>query len=850
MGYYSEVSSDSPYGWFKLDQSSGNSIANSGSAGLSSYTIGYTTGLTQGSTGLVSETGNKAFTFSNSAAAAVNLGNTTFGADLNDNNALTLEYVFKITSNSGSASFGRMDASSYGWGFQISVNNSKLYVDMAFVESLFSTNTTGDTGVAWTNSTWYHAAMVYKTDSLKVYINGTEVLSTSLSSYTWNISSTGSGLNSWIWAAINAAYNKSISCVIDDMVIYRTALSSTRITAHAAALGLATVDATVNAVVSNVSVAGQAATVTATTDATVSAAVTNVSVAGQAATVTAEQTISVSAGTTDVDILGHGPAVSAGGNIQINADEEESRITITGNDATLIIIVNATINAVASNVNVAGVDSQNLYPSLVLQDNPTHYWKFTLQATEHVIKDFGSDAKDGTFARYDGQYNIPSNLDSASFIDGINSDFGSNGINTLNLVTGSTETSYRDRVGFSGDQPTVIGDNLTYELWFKTASSYAVFLTLDSPNSDTSRSWNIRQSALGLINGKLATWTMPTESTGWNERTNVITYDYAVNDDSWHHLMMTKSTTAGVSTYKSYLDGSETPTTLSLGNLLNSAELTTAYNYFTGSYTVDETDTLFYIGDAYGTRWGGNAGITYGVYLDDFAIYETALTQQDAVDRYGAGAGSESIEVTAGTTNISVAGVVPGTSNTVNVSKSTITVAAGNAGSSSGGNVTIGSSATGISVTGKTSSLTINGTKYLFITRGEISVDEQNVRTRTDFFNFKFVPASDTALSAEGAETLTELDFLGLLFNQTKKLLFRIGNTDTIPISFVLSIESKSTDILNAITLSYDDVNYSSVLNIENVSPNSITEVIYVKFDANLINLLGSGTFLINVERS
>lgn len=849
MGYYSEVSSDSPYGWFKLDQSSGSSIANSGSAGLSSYTISYSTGLTQGSTGLVSETGNKAFTFSNSAAAAVNLGNTTFGADLNDNNALTLEYVFKITSNSGSASFGRMDASSYGWGFQISVNNSKLYVDMAFVESLFSTNTTGDTGVAWTSSTWYHAAMVYKSDSLKVYINGTEVLSTSLSSYTWNISSTGSGLNSWIWAAINAAYNKSISCVIDDMVIYRTALSPTRITAHAAALGLATVDVTVNAVVSNVSVAGQAATVTATTDATVSAAVTNISVAGQAATVTAARTISVSAGTTDVDILGHGPAVSAGGNIQINADEDESRISITGNDATLIIIVNATINAVASNVNVAGVDSQNLYPSLVLQDNPTHYWKFTLQATEHVIKDFGSDAKDGTLKQV-FQDNAQTNLTSSNFVEGINSDFGSNAIQLVNYNGGSQDSSYRQTVVFSDPQPTTIGDNLTYEFWFKTSNSYVVLFSLNSDNWEKGSFWNHRAYALGLIDGKLSTWTIPGNEVDVRIRTNVVSLTETVNDNNWHHIMMTKSTTAGVSTYKSYLDGVQTSVTLSLGNLLSYAELTTARDYWTGVYTVDETDTDFYIGDGYYQSYGVGYPYNSTAQIDDFAIYESALTLQDAIDRYGAGAGSESIEVTAGTTNISVASVTPGTSNTVNVSKSTITVAAGNAGSSSGGNVTIGSSATGINVTGQTSSLTIDGTKFLFITRGEISVDEQDVRTRTDFFNFKFVPASDTALSAEGAETLTELDFLGLLFNQTKKLLFRIGNTDTTPISFVLSIESKSTDILNAITLSYDDINYSSVLNIENVSPNSITEVIYVKFDANLINLLGSGTFLINVERS
>lgn len=839
MGAYrNDVASDNPY-WhyeFNNDYTDSEGVAPTGGSNYGGSTFATF------ASGGIPDTSSHYLDFSGSVDSGKYLSSTSNAAlssDLDDNDLQTLELWYTPTAirTSGTCNLIRMDGTRW-W----------MRTDNGYVSAQINTDHNGGTQYYFAdnttqlqNNTEYHLVWTWDGDKIRIYING-------------DLKATSSSIpGALAYTSMSQCYvgspgGESANGYIDEIAMYRSALGLTEIQSHYSSGGGTLPNVTVNATVTDIDIAGQAATVDTFTDVTVNAVVTDIDIAGQAATVTAIGNADVTTVVTDIDITGKAATIITDSSTQIAVTSTD--IDITGHAATVTATAEVTVNAVVTDIAITGADVTNLYPSLVLADNPTHYWKFNLQGTEYVIKDYGSSVKDGQIVNRANNGSTLTYLDNANFVNGINSDFGSNAILLEGVSTGAASTSSFERVEFTGDQPTIIGDNLTYELWFKTTSSYNELLVFDSPIYEPSANFDVRNTCLGLIAGKLSTWQQANSQTTWDSRTNVVTYDYQVNDGNWHHLMLTKSTSGGISTYKSYLDGSQTATTLSLGNLLVHAVKTTAYDYFTGAYTVDETDTDLFVGYGYhdSDYYGGNTS-NYTLYIDDIAIYETALTQQDAIDRYGAGAGSESITVNAVSTDIDLAGTAPGASNSVNVIRGTISVAAGNTGLNAGGSVNIGSSANTINITAPAPTLNIDGAKILFPNVGSITLDQQDVRTRTDFFNFKFVSASDTALSAEGAETLTELDFLGLLFNQSKKLLFRIGNTDTIPISFVISIESKSADILEGITLSYDDITYSNSLTIENVSPNSITESIYVKFDANLITLLGSGTFLINVER-
>jgi hypothetical protein len=125
----------------------------------------------------------------------------------------------------------------------------------------------------------------------------------------------------------------------------------------------------------------------------------------------------------------------------------------------------------------------------------------------------------------------------------------------------------------------------------------------------------------------------------------------------------------------------------------------------------------------------------------------------------------------------------------------------------------------------------------------------RNAQISIASLSFKFVSAQDLALGAKDATAIESLQFGGMLYNQIKKLLFRLGNTGDLPCRFNVSVTSNETTLLPAIKLSKDNQTYSNSITIESIRPNGITDIIWVKFDVNEIDVLGPGTFLINVEQ-
>lgn len=839
MGAYrNAVAADNPY-WhyeFNNDYTDSEGVAPTGGTNY-----GGTVFATFVSGGLP-DTSSHYLDFSGSVDSGKYLSSTSnavFSTDLDDNDAQSLELWYEPTAirTSGTCNLIRHD----GERWWMRTDNAYISVQINTDNNTSTQYYFADSSTQLQNNTLYHIVWTWDGDKIRIYING-ELKATS--------SSIPGALKYTVDSQtyVGSPGGESANGYIDEIAMYRSTLSLAEIQDHYIAGGGVLPDVTVTVTGTNIAVAGKPATVDLSTPVTVNAVVTDVDIAGQAATVSAETNVSISAVVTNIAVEGKAPTLAIQGNVTIPIDVTD--IDLTANPATVTAEVSTIVNAVVTDVNILGIDSQNLYPSLVFTNNPTHYWKFTLQDTEYVIKDFVSGGKDGAIVSTIGSAPYTAtNLDADSFISGINSDFGSNAILLNGTITGSTSTSTRERVQFTGDQPTIIGDNLTYEIWFKTSNSEVELLVFDSPNYESSVYFTERKTALGILGGKLSIWQMPANETEWDERTNIITHNQNVNDNNWHHLMMTKSTSGSTTIFKSYLDGVETATVLSLGTLLQYAALTTARDYFTGTYTVDETDTLFYIGNAYGGNYGGNAGVAYSVSIDDVAIYETALTLQDAINRYGAGAGTTDVTVEPVVTDIEVSAGSPVKPATINVSKSNISVKSNMPGVSDGTNVNIGSTAPKIDVNGKAPTVSLTAVTTINVTHGEVSIAGKLNKVSTNINFFKFISSTDTALSAQDAEGIESLDFAGMLFNQEKKLLFRIGNTNNVKSTFNISIDSRSTDILGAIKISTDNINYYDTLTIENVNPNDISEMIYVKFTSNFVYLLGPGSFLINVEQ-
>jgi len=645
-------------------------------------------------------------------------------------------------------------------------------------------------------------------------------------------------------ATVTAQANPTVNATVTDIDIAgqpATPSTATNVTVNATVTDIditgkdATVTAqaniNINITVTNIDIAGQAATITTEINSTINAIVTDIDIAGISATVIAEQNISQTTVVTDVAIQAFNPIVTAGGSVFIPTTLTNT--DIDGQTATVSAEVNTTVNVTVTDISIIGFGAQNPYTSAVGGTNPIHWWRVTTTETGSSIVDYGSGNKTARAVNkyWDGTTKTV-NLGSSSFKDPIPGDIGSKSIELVGINTPTSGGDTYEYILFDS-QPTFLGDNLSYGFWVKTASLNNELMIFDSPDRTTAIDPIPRISILGTINGYLATWQLDPNILG---KRNIVTSNTYICDDSWHYVVLTKEKTDSIFLYHSYVDGEEMSTVMSIGSLLTYAEYYSPTSLSYGAVTV------YNIGS-------GSIANSYSIRLDNITINSALLSPSEITNIYTLGAGTEETVVNATVTDIDVTGSTTSTSITVNVTKSNTNIRARSPQISDGTNVIIISNQNNIAINGKAISITLAGSKTIYQTAGEISVDAQETRIRTRVVNFKFIPSTDTSLSAAGAAELTELDFLALLYNQTKKLLFRIGNTDIEKTSFIISIATKNTDILNAISLSSDNITYSNTLTIENLNPNSVTECIYVKFDSNQIDLLGAGTFLINVEK-
>jgi len=823
--YTTEVLADSPYLYWKLDETSGTTAADSSG---NSRNGTYTNSPTLNQTALINEGKSVDFDGSNDhvkyTLPSNFTGNFTIECWVNNDDFSNYPGVFGAWTANSNGNYGTNVALNTNGTFDINVARNNF--------NFWEVNAGGYGSVS--TGTRYHIALTVDdtNDLVKFYINGSQSGSSLTLTNQVGLGASGKELRVASAGAIGGFWNGKIQ----GFAVYSTVLSAARIAAHYNAgvntevnadLTNIAVDAkdadysiisnpTVNADVTNVNIQSHLATVEIEESNT--SDVTNILVQGQDATVLAERNVTITTDLSNISLEANNPILQIQSGVQIPADV--TNILIQGKDAT--VVINITVNANVTNIALDAKEALPLYPSLIALKNPVHYFRFKeTDVTVTDVIDYGSIPIFGT------SYNLDPINDS---IDGIPGDPQSGGIE-LDSVAGSSVQAITFFAQNIWNTNNLLDLNGSYEFWIKTNSpNYAIF-SVDGNNTTN----NKRTAYIGLINGELSLRYSITDSPeSWSE-TRSGSY---LNDNEWHHVVFTKSynVTTQTFSYKSYVDAEETPVTISLGTWF---QLNSVYGErrMIGSYGID---TSPYVATPF----------TSSVTLDEIAIYNITLSQQDISDHYNAGSGTYDIEIETEVADIFVEAITSGNavtifaeSSNIDLNLNGIIVNPGN------GSLTIITHAEGIDVNQTNSTLQLTGGVNVFQQTSNLNIKAGITRFRTKTSKFKFISSQDLALGSLDAEELESIDYGGLLFNQSKKLLFRIGNEDYVTASYQISITSKEDGVPNAVTLSKDNISYTSSILIEGIPPNGITDVIYAKLDVNNLDVLGNGTFLINVEQ-
>lgn len=213
-GYHAEVIADSPAIYWSFDETTGGP-ANYGSEVLGTVTVG--SGVTKTATG--ARGGNAwAFDGTTNAHVAVNDSDTKWTDKI-----FTAECFFK---SSGVSQYilGLNIGGTHNWYVYISATGSIVSV----IKGSGSTQTK-DTVTTYNDGAYHHLAVVYNSTTCSIYVDGTAIVAASAVTIgTFSTFSTGS-------FTAGSQTGTPINGSIDEVAVYDSALTGTRIGIHAAA---------------------------------------------------------------------------------------------------------------------------------------------------------------------------------------------------------------------------------------------------------------------------------------------------------------------------------------------------------------------------------------------------------------------------------------------------------------------------------------------------------------------------------------------------------------------------------------------------------------------------------------
>jgi hypothetical protein len=263
MSYQSLVLANSPIGYWRLGEASGASAADISGNGLT----GAYNSCTLGVPGLVGGDADTAVSF-NGTSSYVALGTPT---QLRITGVISLEAIVSVAGFPPNGNLGRV----MGRGPDSSLNEAyyfRFYTDSGGVHHLLCGSYTNpnatadgvDVTVAWPTNEKHHIVGRYDGTAWKIFIDGTQAGSfTDATGAILGVGTPG------VYVGANANGIEHFSGVIDEVAIYNTSLSTTDISAHAAAamsspvtLSAATVPTTGNQI--NLTLTGTATTLDST----------------------------------------------------------------------------------------------------------------------------------------------------------------------------------------------------------------------------------------------------------------------------------------------------------------------------------------------------------------------------------------------------------------------------------------------------------------------------------------------------------------------------------------------------------------------------------------------------------
>lgn len=552
---------------------------------------------------------------------------------------------------------------------------------------------------------------------------------------------------------------------------------------------------------------------------------TNISVNGQEIEFSATGSVELFSSPTVVTIQGHSVSIATG--ISFLTIPEPGNITLDAKDVELI--ESTVITTIKTNIGIDAKDISSSYYQTIIEDSPTHWWRFNDRGNWAFDLNYDATITDIGLTPVNGTSRIP---DKNSFQNGVPGAWNDGFDALLTQVNSNTVIRFPNNNAIPiSDEP-----NMTVEFWIYWNSFSFVNEYILTNNAFNFGNVSVSRRGIGINQGRL-TYTRSSTVSGQNSFTTMSVTD-ALSRSTWHHIVLTKSTVSGTSTYKSYVDGNLTLAPLSLGD------------WFGDGNNIDFQSMVGFVDSSNGFDNSYRDG---QCWIDEIAVYNTALSLNQVQNHYSAGRlGPINVTINSEVTNIMFYTPAIGISDSINITTSNINIQFRNAIVDAGGSTLIITNAPNIQVDGIDATSVTGGSinRTIEVQRTTIDINGTSAKISTRETEFIFISKSDTSLSAADAEEISNINFGGLLFNQIKKEIFKIGNVSDYISRFELFAYSADQDVSSAVSLSKDNITYSSTIVFEEILPNQITDNIYIKFDVNQLEELGIGTFLIRVEQT
>ena len=219
--YYDQVMADSPLAYWRLGEASGTTAADETA---NNYDGTYVGSPTLGVTSALPSDANTAITLTEAQYVEA-----TGVADLTGDWTVEAWVKPSATANSGRMIYSRWATNSTGRQIAIYITNSGNYiqVDVPFVAAIL----TGTTALS--NGTWYHIAVKRESNAWTIYVNGVSDATTT--NATAQESNGVVRLGRPETTTGTSSDDNAFAGSLDEVAIYSSALSGTRIAAHYAA---------------------------------------------------------------------------------------------------------------------------------------------------------------------------------------------------------------------------------------------------------------------------------------------------------------------------------------------------------------------------------------------------------------------------------------------------------------------------------------------------------------------------------------------------------------------------------------------------------------------------------------